>query len=83
MRRSIWPAIEAVFEDGESALYLGRLEGVYVEGVRIYCYDAAGEWEDYCRLTLDQIFRIEFDDQYCRIFNRYMRSKAGRPALHA
>ncbi len=82
-RRAVWPAIEAVFEDGDSALYLGRIEGVYVEGVRMYCYDAAGEWEDYYRLTMDQIFRIAFDSQYCHVFDRYMRSRGDGAALPA
>jgi hypothetical protein len=76
MRKSIWPGIETLCDDGSSAFYLGPLQGVTKGTVSILCYDAAGQWEKTYTLRLDEVFRVEFDSQYCKLFNRYMRSKA-------
>lgn len=75
MKRSTWPAIEMLFDDGSTALYLGPVESVSVEGFKTQCYDAAGEWENGYWFRWDELFRIEFDSRYCKHFNRYMRAK--------
>ena len=74
-RRSVWPGIETLRDDGSTAFYLGPLKDVSVENVSIRCYDAAGQWEKTYHLPLQDVFRIEFDSKYCNLFNRYMQGK--------
>lgn len=74
-RRGIWPGIETLFNDGkDSAFYLGPITQVNKNSFSIYCYDAAGKWEQEYELEYAEIFRIEIDSIYCNHFNRYMRS---------
>jgi hypothetical protein len=75
MKRSIWPAIETLCDDGLTALYVGPIESVSDEGFTTLCYDAAGRWENAYSFRRRDVFRIEFDSRYCNHFNRYMRAK--------
>ena len=76
MERGIWPAIESVSKDKPgSALYLGQVDEVGNVGLYIYCYDAAGKWEKEYYLSYQNIIKIELNSDYCKNFNRYMKSK--------
>jgi hypothetical protein len=75
---SIWPAIEMLFDDGSTALYLGPIESVSDDGFSTKCYDAAGQWENGYSFRWSEIFKVEFDSRYCNHFNRYMRAKTSR-----
>ena len=75
MKRSIWPAIEMLFADGDTALYLGPVESASEEGFKTWCYDSEGVWENGYSFRWNEIFRIEFDSRYCNHFNRYMQAK--------
>ena len=76
MKRDIWPAVEILFDNNkDDALYLGPITRIEEDNFWIRCYDAAGKWEKEYRLTLDEIFRVEFDSRYCTNFNAYMRRR--------
>jgi hypothetical protein len=75
--RDVWPAIEVVFNgNSRSAFYLGTLTHIGSDRCVLRSYDAAGKWEKAYDLSYDEIFKIEFDNKYCRHFNAFMRSKA-------
>jgi hypothetical protein len=58
-------------------LFIGPITEVGSEQFSLRCYDAAGRWEKVYELRYDEIFRIEFDSQYCNHFNEYMKAKGG------
>lgn len=73
---NIWPAIEVLFDKGkDSALFIGPVLGGNNKEFELYCYDAAGKWEDGYVLAYKEIFKIEFNYKYCKHFNKYMKSK--------
>jgi hypothetical protein len=75
MKRDIWPAVEVVFEDGDSAFYVGPIVAVGNNHFSINCYDAAGKWEKIYRLAFNTVFRMEFGSKYTKHFNNYMRNQ--------
>lgn len=80
-RRSIWPAIEVLSDDGnEGVLYLGPITHMEDVSFKLHCYDATGKWEREYKLNLGELFRIEFDSNYCNNFNRYMQGKSSIPS---
>lgn len=76
--RDLWPAIEIVYSGG-SPLYLGPITKITNETVRIYCYDGAGEWEKEYDIDLAEIFKIEIESRYTRLFNAYMKTRRKPP----
>ncbi len=77
-KRNIWPAIEEL-KDGKSALYVGPITGIKKNSFMIYCYDAAGNWEDAYDIDYRNVYRIEFNSKYLNYFNEYMRACNGTP----
>jgi hypothetical protein len=71
---SIWPAIEVVYKR-EASIYIGPITTVSEKAFKVYCYDAAGEWEKEYELEYSEIFKIEIDSKYVRHFNEYMKGK--------
>jgi hypothetical protein len=79
MTRGIWPAVETLFHGGKkSAFFLGPIMSTSDDHFSLRCYDAAGHWEKKYKLSYDEIFKVEIDSRYCRIFNAYMRLKSRR-----
>ncbi len=74
--RDIWPAVEVVFADGGSALYLGPIVEIKKNHFLLNCYDAAGKWEKVYRIDFDELYRLEFGTKYTGHFNHYMRRLA-------
>ena len=72
-QRKIWPAIEQL-KEGESALFVGSITAIEKKSFTIYCYDAAGNWEDAYDIDYGNVFRIEFNSKYLNYFNDYMRA---------
>ena len=75
-KKDIWPAIEIIFMKGRKTktdLYIGKITRIKNDSFWIYDYDAAGKWQKECEIYYDEIFKIEFDDEYTRYFNAYMR----------
>ena len=72
-KRKIWPAIEEL-KGSESALFVGPITAIEKKSFRIYCYDAAGNWEDAYDVDYGNVFRIEFNSKYLNYFNDYMRA---------
>jgi len=70
----IWPAVEVLYKNDPS-LYMGFITDVSKSSFRIYCYDAAGEWEKEYELEYSEVFKIEINSRYVRHFNEYMRTK--------
>ncbi len=76
--KDIWAGIEIVFERKKkikSSFYLGPITHIGEKFFRLKCYDADGKWEKEYELLYDEIFRIEFDSNYCNHFNKYMKLK--------
>ena len=71
--RDIWPAVEVVFTDGGSALYIGPILEIKKKHFSLNCYDAAGKWEKVYRIDFNEVFRLEFGSKYTEHFNNYMR----------
>ena len=71
--RDIWPAVEAVFADGGSALYIGPITEIKKNHFFLNCYDSAGKWEKEYRIDFNEVFRFEFGTKYTEHFNNYMR----------
>ena len=77
MKKDIWPGIELVFsknEETDSAFYIGPIKSVSETDFSLLCYDAAGKWEKEYKISINEIFKIEFGDKYSFYFNKYMRS---------
>jgi hypothetical protein len=72
-QRSIWPGIEIIYDD-DSVFYLGPIEQVHDDSVDLNCYDATGKWEKTYEIDFHEIYRIEFDSDYCNAFNSYMQT---------
>ena len=79
-KRKVWPGIEQVKRRGP-ALFVGPIFHLEKDACNIYCYDAAGNWEDIYRIEFKNIFKIEFESKYLNHFNEYMRAveKPSRP----
>jgi len=74
-KRNIWPTVEIVWDKrSKGAFYLGPITDIAENGFRIKGYDAAGKWEKEIWLKFKWVFKIEFDSQYCRHFNKYMQA---------
>ena len=74
MEHRIWPGVEILYGHPEKdAFYLGPIENVSRKTVGLKSYDAAGKWENTYSLEVAEIFRIEFDSNYCNHFNKYMQ----------
>ncbi len=73
-KKKIWPAIEIIHKDNESALYVGPITKAGRTKFSIYCYDAAGDWEQEYTLNNSDVFRVEFNSKYTNHFNSYMKS---------
>ncbi len=73
-KKKIWPAVEIIHEDNEGALYIGPITEAGKNKFTIYCYDAAGDWEQEYTLNNSDIFKIEFNSKYTNHFNSYMKS---------
>lgn len=76
-KRDIWPAVEIMYElDGktETEFFIGIITRIEKDAFWIYDYSASGEWQKEWEIKFDEIFKIEFDDQYSRHFNAYMRT---------
>ncbi len=71
-KKGIWPAIEIIYRK-EGILYVGPITNVLGNEFSIYCYDADGSWEKNYRLSVNELFKIQFNDQYTTHFNNYMR----------
>jgi hypothetical protein len=77
-KKDIWPAIEIIYKRGsktETELYIGNITRIEKDAFWIYDYDAAGKWQKECEIKYSEIFKIEFDDNYTRHFNAYMRPR--------
>ncbi len=74
-KHDIWPAVEVIFEDDESAFYIGPVCEVEDDNFSIDCYDAAGQWEDTYKFEFNDVFRMEFGSKYTEHFNNYMRKQ--------
>lgn len=72
--RDIWPAIEIVY-NGDSALYVGPITEISKRWLRVYCYDAIGQWEKEYEIEFAEIFRIEIESRYTRHFNAFMKAR--------
>jgi hypothetical protein len=70
----IWPAVEVIYK-GEPSFYIGPVTAVSKDSFKLYCYDAAGQWEKEYELDYDEVFKIEIDSKYVKRFNEYMRTK--------
>jgi hypothetical protein len=76
MKRNVWPGVESIFNNlAESPFYIGPITRVADDRFFLKCYDAAGVWEKTYELNYDDVFKIEFDSQYCNHFNAYMKSR--------
>lgn len=76
--RGIWPAVEILFRGGD-ALYLGPITEVTKDTMKIYCYDAAGMWEKEYEVNLAEVFKIEIQSRYARLFSEYMKKRKPPP----
>ncbi len=78
MDRGIWPGIEHLDDEKTStAFYLGPITGTGDTGFWLYCYDAAGKWEKEYFLNYQNIFKLEINSNYCKHFNKFMKSQNG------
>jgi hypothetical protein len=83
-KRNIWPGIEVTFRHKrkmENAFYLGPLVDFYDDCFILYCYDAAGKWEDVYEIDYDEIFKICLNGSYEKHFNRYMKKHNPPPDI--
>ncbi len=77
-KNDIWPCIETIHRSGSDTdvdFYIGRITDVGERCFNIHHYDAAGEWEGECEIDYKDLFRIEFNDEYSRQFNKYMKEQ--------
>ncbi|MHC5083966.1 MAG: hypothetical protein ACYTET_08535 [Planctomycetota bacterium] len=75
-QKDIWPAVEIIFRDKQKTktlFYIGPITQIKKNAFWIHCYDATGKWEKEYKIGYDEIFKIEFNDNYSRHFNAYMR----------
>ena len=73
--RDIWPAVEIIYNGDDSAFYIGPITEISKRSLRLYCYDAAGQWEKEYEIDFAEIFRIEFESRYARNFNAFMKTR--------
>lgn len=71
-RKRIWPCLDVIDEDQNTAFFLGPLTKVKKSSFKIFAYDAKGRWEKDYTLDIGEIFGLNLFSHYGSKFNRYM-----------
>lgn len=77
-KKNIWPVVEIIYKPNgkvETEFYIGKITRIEKKSFWIYDYSAAGKWQGEWEIGYDEIFKIEFDDDYSRHFNAFMQTR--------